>query len=110
MSIFNKIAEEKIREAMENGEFDNLSGRGKPLDMDAYFATPPHLRLGYSVLKSGGFVPEEVYLLKEAEELREKMAASSNPEERKRLSRKINECVLKFDMLKEHYKRNRGAY
>jgi hypothetical protein len=110
MSIFNRIAEEKIREAMEKGEFDNLSGRGKPLDMTAYFATPPHLRLGYSVLKSGGFVPEEVQLLKEAEALRERMEASSDPEERKRLARQVDDCVLKFEILKEYYKKNRRSY
>jgi hypothetical protein len=66
--------------------------------------------LGYSVLKSGGFVPEEVQLLKEAEDLREKMAASADPEERKRLTRQINDRILKFEILKEHYKRNRRSY
>jgi len=38
---FDKIAEEKIREAMERGEFDDLPGSGKPLQgLDSYFATP----------------------------------------------------------------------
>ena len=45
-----KLIEEIIREAMEKGEFDNLPGKGKPLDLDAYFATPEDVRLGYSVL------------------------------------------------------------
>jgi hypothetical protein len=31
MSIFEKIAERKIEQAMAQGEFDNLSCKGKPL-------------------------------------------------------------------------------
>ena len=46
------LIDEIIREAMEKGEFDNLPGKGKPLDLEAYFATPADVRLGYSVLKS----------------------------------------------------------
>jgi len=32
---FEKIAEEKIQEAIATGEFDDLPGKGKPLDLDA---------------------------------------------------------------------------
>ena len=41
-----------IREAIERGEFDELKGKGKPLDLDAYFATPEDIRMAYSILKS----------------------------------------------------------
>ena len=69
---FEKIAEERIREAMERGEFDNLEGIGKPLrQLDAYFATPENVRLGYSILKNAGFLPEEMALLKEINRLKE---------------------------------------
>ena len=44
MSIESAI-EQKIREAIARGEFDNLSGSGKPLDLDAYFNTPEDLRM-----------------------------------------------------------------
>lgn len=33
MGGWNRIAENKILEAMENGAFDNLPGRGQPLDL-----------------------------------------------------------------------------
>jgi len=61
----HRNADEKIKEAIAKGEFDNLPGKGKPLDLDAYFATPEHLRMGYSILKSAGIIPEEVELLKQ---------------------------------------------
>jgi hypothetical protein len=31
MDFLNKIAEERIKTAQEEGAFDNLSGKGKPL-------------------------------------------------------------------------------
>jgi hypothetical protein len=55
---FHRQADEKIKEAFAKGEFDNLPGKGKPLDLDAYFATPEHLRMGYSILKSADIIPK----------------------------------------------------
>lgn len=65
----SKFIDEQIGKAIEAGDFDNLEGHGKPLDMDAYFNTPEDLRMGYSVLKSSRFVPEEIERLKEIGEL-----------------------------------------
>ncbi len=50
--------EEQIKKAMAEGAFDNLAGKGKPLDLEGYFQTPEHLRMCFSILKSGDFVPE----------------------------------------------------
>jgi len=36
--MFQTNVDEQIREAIARGEFDNLPGKGKPLDLDAYFA------------------------------------------------------------------------
>jgi hypothetical protein len=97
----DKIAEEKIREAMARGEFDNLSGKGKPIDHSAYFAAPPETRLGFSLLKSNGFVPEEVALLKEAAELRAKAEAEADPDAARALRRELNDRLLKLDLMRE---------
>ena len=70
-----KFVEEKIQKAIENGEFDNLRGRGKPLDMETYFNTPTEYRAGYSLLKANNFVPEEVEILREIGLLKEKIKA-----------------------------------
>ena len=63
MSYFQRIAEQKIQEAIRNGEFDNLEGSGKPLDHSDYFSAPPELRMSFHLLKNAGVVPEEVELL-----------------------------------------------
>lgn len=67
MSIESSI-EQQIRAAIERGDFDNLAGKGRPLDLDAYFNTPEDMRMAFAMLKSNDFVPEEVEILKEIAE------------------------------------------
>jgi hypothetical protein len=103
---FEKIAEQKIREAMENGEFDNLSGTGKPLqELDAYFSTPEDLRVGYWVLRSSGFVPEEVAILREIGLLREQLGVCGDSGERMHIDAEIRHLQLKYDLIMERYRR-----
>jgi hypothetical protein len=105
---FEKLVEAKIKEAMENGEFDNLSGKGKPVDLTAYFATPEDLRLGYSILKNANVIPQEVELLKEIESLKEKFERCTGKDEREKLKQEIDDKTLSFNLLFEHYKRRHG--
>lgn len=94
-----KIIEEKIREAIEVGQFDNLAGRGQPLDLTAYFATPAAVRLGYSVLKSAGCVPEEVALRREIAALQTRLAQCAQPEDGAQLKKELDGKALKLDLL-----------
>lgn len=102
---FDKLVEEKIREAMAAGEFDNLAGRGRPLDLRPYFDTPEDLRLAYSVLKSSGFVPEEAELLKEIDALRTALSAASDAQAGARLKQAIEEKTLRLRLLFERRRR-----
>lgn len=105
--MFHKIAEDKIKEAIDKGEFDNLPCKGKPVDLSDYFNTPEHLRLAYSLLKNANFIPEEVRLQKEIGELREKMKLIQNEIDRQILTRKINEKTAELNILLERFKRKR---
>ncbi len=102
-----KGVESSIEEAMKRGDFDNLPGKGKPLRLDEYFDTPEDLRVGYSVLKSAGFVPEEAELLKEISLLKEQLGTTLDEDDRKRLQRKINDRQLKYCLLVERFKPGR---
>jgi hypothetical protein len=73
---WERIAENKIREATRQGEFDGLPGAGKPIDLDSYFKLPEHLRVGFSILKSAGCVPAEIELLNEVAALEQRLAAA----------------------------------
>lgn len=99
-----KIIEEKIREAIANGEFDNLEGMGKPLNLDDYFAAPEDIRVGYSLLKSNKFVPQEVDLLKEIGQLREKVKDAENEIEKTKYNRLLNEKTLALTIILERNK------
>ena len=99
MSIVSieKFIDEQISKAIKAGEFDNLSGKGKPLDLRAYFETPEELRLAYSVLKSNDFAPQEVEVLKEIDALKKRLASCTDEEEKDRLRKEISEKKLAFD-------------
>jgi len=105
---FQKSVDEKIEEAIAKGEFDNLPGKGKPLDLDAYFATPEHLRMAYSVLKSADIIPEEMELLREIEGLK-KSLDSSTLTEKKALRQQLSEKVTNLNMRMEHNRKARKA-
>ncbi|MGI9054174.1 MAG: DUF1992 domain-containing protein [Pyrinomonadaceae bacterium] len=99
-----KYVEEQLRKAVEAGEFDNLEGAGKPLNLDDYFAAPEDLRMGYSVLKSNKFVPEEVERLREIGELKEKIKTGANEAEKCKLMKILNEKNLSLALLLERNK------
>ncbi|HWE60382.1 MAG TPA: DUF1992 domain-containing protein [Chloroflexota bacterium] len=52
--------EEIIRNAQERGDFDNLPGSGKPLDLRENPFVPPEWQLAYRMLASSGFAPDIV--------------------------------------------------
>ena len=55
MSSLDAIAELRIREAQERGEFDGLPGSGAPLELDDDALVPEDLRAIYRVMKNAGF-------------------------------------------------------
>ena len=62
----DKIVEEMIKKAQERGEFDDLPGKGKPIDLTEYFEMPEEVRVAQAMLKNAGMAPREVDLLKTA--------------------------------------------
>ncbi len=49
--------EKIIREAMDNGAFENLKGHGQPLSMDINPNADPEWELAFHILKENGFAP-----------------------------------------------------
>ena len=47
--------EEIIRQAMQEGKFDDLPGKGKPLNLDQNPHQDPEWRVAHHLLKSAGF-------------------------------------------------------
>jgi hypothetical protein len=101
MSIFARIAEQRIQEAMERGDFDNLALKGEPLPVEELSHVPEELRMGYKVLKNAGVLPEELELKREIVDLRRLLAACADEGERVTLRKRLSARQLRFDMLME---------
>ena len=106
---FDKLVEEKIREAMEAGEFDQIEGAGRPVNLDAYFAAPEDVRAAYSVLKNAGVVPEEAQLLREISETKEALERTPDPARRGELSGRLRQLRLKLDLISERNRARRRS-
>lgn len=50
--------EKTIREAIERGDFDNLAGKGKPLDLDVNPFVPEDKRQTFRILQNAGVAPD----------------------------------------------------
>lgn len=57
MNRLESLTERKLREAIENGEFDNLPGKGEPIDLKENPFEDPDLRTVHRLLRNAGFAP-----------------------------------------------------
>ena len=69
------LAERRIEEAIARGEFDDLPGAGRPLELDDLDPLlPEELRLAYRILRNAGFSLAEVDETAERAKARKKLA------------------------------------
>ena len=104
---FDRIVEAMIKEAMGRGEFDNLPGKGKPIDLTEYFETPEEIRLAHSMLKNAGITSREVDLLKEIAELKQLHGALLDEKKKQEIEQKIQQKQVEFSLMMEQQKRRR---
>jgi DNA-binding response OmpR family regulator len=93
--------EDTIRNSIQRGELDNLKGKGKPLDLNDYFNTPEDIRLGYTLLKNAGYIPEEVQLLNQISEIKGKISQEKIESKLKELRKQLRDIQLKYDLQME---------
>jgi hypothetical protein len=96
---YEKIVEQRIREAVENGEFDNLPGRGKPIPLEDDSHVPEDLRLAYKLLKNADCLPPELLEKKEILQMEDMLAAIPDEKERYKLIKKINFKIMKLNVM-----------
>ena len=102
--VFLRMAEDRIREAMEHGEFDNLPGSGKPLKFDDEHI-PEELRAAYKVLKNNGILPVEMDLKREIASLERLIMDCECQDRREVLRRKLAEKNIHYSVLMEKCRR-----
>lgn len=101
MDVLNSLAEAKLREAVEAGLFRGLPDSGRRLELTDLSRVPAELRGAYSVLKSAGFLPEEMELRKEALRLRDLLEACTEGPERERLRDRLGATRLRYQLMLE---------
>ncbi len=57
MNRLESLAEKRLREAIEGGEFDDLPGKGDPIDLKENPFEDPDLRTVHRLLRNAGFAP-----------------------------------------------------
>jgi len=104
INLRENLVDIKIKKAIAEGEFDNLPGKGKPIDLTRYYELPEHLRIAYQIIKNSGYVPEEVRLKKEMEILKEKMRNTSSLDEKEKLMKQLTETSQQYHFCMEYNK------
>jgi len=106
MDIWWILAEKRIQEAYERGEFDKLEGFGKPIDNSDYFSVPAEERMAFHILKNAGALPEEMQIRKDIYHMAEQIKHTIDPEERTALMKKREFLEDQLLLLKERKKDN----
>lgn len=72
------LVSQRVEEAMRRGDFDNLSGRGKPIDVTGDPFVPSDQQMAFKLLRNNGLVPawigDRKAMLNQIEGFREQLA------------------------------------
>ncbi len=95
---WRKLAEERIRQAVERGDFDNIEGMGKPMRLEDESHIPEDLRMAYKVLKNADCLPPELELRREITTTEDLLSGMKDEKERYRTMKKLNYLIMKLNM------------
>jgi Domain of unknown function (DUF1992) len=93
---------------MAQGEFENLPGAGKRLNLEDYFSTPEDLRMAFSILKNANCAPAEVELLNEVSRLEHAVGAAPDPDTKQQLRRELVDRQTQLAIALERRSRERS--
>lgn len=99
MDLFHILAEEKIKQAYKDGEFDNLPGMGKPLKLEDLSGVPEELRMAYRIMKNAGYTEAENALRKELMTIEDLIKKCDDDDEKESLQKQLNEKLLRLNRL-----------
>lgn len=100
-AVWSHHVEQLIEQAVKDGVFDDLPGRGRPLELEDLSQVPAELRASYIMLKTHGFVPPELEARKAWLRLEDLLAACADDGERDRLRPQARAAALRYRLLME---------
>jgi hypothetical protein len=98
---FEKIVEERILIAQRKGDFDNLEGAGKPLNLDELSGVPEDLKLSYKILKNADCLPPEIEIKKEICKTEDLLAGMDDTAEKYKVVKKLNFLIMKLNSIRK---------
>ncbi|SKA82836.1 DnaJ family domain-containing protein [Desulfobaculum bizertense] len=93
--ILDDLAEERIKAAIDKGDFQNLEGQGKPLELEDDSLIPEDLRMSYKILRNSGHVPPEVQADKDIRTAVDLLNHCKDEKSRYRQMQKLNYLLMK---------------
>jgi hypothetical protein len=100
MNFFAKIAENRIKAAMDAGEFDDLEGQGRPFKFEDESHIPPELRMAYKILKNADCLPPELELRREILRLQDLVASLPDEAEKLKQMQRLNFFIMKLGLMR----------
>ena len=97
---FDKLVEERIKNAQKKGDFNNLPGSGKPLDLDDNSCVAEDLRLAYKILKNADFAPPEIEIKNEIKKTEDLLTGMKDEKEKYRTLKKLNFLIMKLNSMR----------
>lgn len=98
MLLLDALAEARIVEAMERGEFDDLASAGKPLQLDDDSHIPETQRMAYRILKNAGCLPPEMQLRRDIDVLAAAIPEIEDDTECRRARRRLQVLMLRLSL------------
>ncbi len=97
-AVFEKIADERIKEAVKRGDFDDLPGKGRPLTLEDDSHLPADIRLAYKILKNANCLPPELELRKEIKTTEALLSGMKDTQQKYRHMKRLNYLIMKLNM------------
>ena len=100
-AALRRLADRRIEDAMKEGKFDNLSGAGKPLELEPMPADEDARLTWWAlrILRQNDFTPDEVRWRKIIDYLKTRLEQASDEEQVRSLVGQVNELVYKINTL-----------
>ena len=108
MQFLDRLVEQRIEAAVAAGEFDDLPGAGRPLQLDDDRLVPEEIRIAYRMLKNAGFVPPEIETRTQISSIQALLRHATDDTERKRAVARLALLEAKLEM--EGRSLPRGSY
>ena len=108
MDAYMTLVEQQVAKAQKEGQFENLKGKGKPMNLKEGHFTSAEENLRNTIYKNNDMLPPEMEMKKKVEELASKLKEGElSLEERKKLTKEKQDAELKYNLLMDTRRRQR---